>query len=105
MGWAMPAPCQNYKTMLLGPVGSLFGSLQAPMMSPQLTIQKRSPELCRMCNDMLELEIVNLEYDDVDEHMENDAFVLLNSCKSVGRGCLTSPHERILICCISCGCD
>ena len=26
-------------------------------------------------------------------------------CKSVGRGCLTSPHERILIRCISHGCD
>jgi hypothetical protein len=34
-----------------------------------------------MCNNTLEPEIIDLEYDDMDEHMENDAFMLLNSVK------------------------
>ena len=79
MGQAIPAPCQDYEATPLGPVGSLFGSLQAPTTSPQPTIRKRSPELYCTHNDMPEPETIDLEYDNVDDHMENDAFALLNS--------------------------
>ena len=81
MGQAMPAPCQDYEAMPLGPVRSVFGSLQASTMSPQLMIWKWSPELYCTYNDTLEPEIIDLEYDDVGDHMENNVFALLNSIK------------------------
>ena len=48
-------------------------------MMSQPTIWKQSPDSYHMHNDMPEPEIINLEYDDVDENIENDTLALFNS--------------------------
>lgn len=75
----MPALLQDYETTPLDPARDLFGLLQAPVMMSQPTIWKQSPDSYHMHNDMPEPEIINLEYDDVDENIENDTLALFNS--------------------------
>ena len=60
--------------MRYGPLGSLFGLSQAQ----KPTSQEHSPALYHEHNDMPEPNMMELEYDDSDENIEEDPMQILH---------------------------